>query len=318
MNEILEGNFKKVINGDGGRSLLSYELNYLLGREFNTFGGSIYWSIITAFSSIFVYENLPEDFKGEEFEMFLLQSGRMKIIQVGNMIIPVHIVPKKYNHYYDWIESSIIEPYLPSLSGKNAELFNAVQIKNDVLGESIIRKIYPFINAIDEILNNLRKQQKILAGKFVLLASATGDSNARVEEDAANDWLLNEKSVKQLNKSMTDSNGDIPLQQLQVSDSTDSYIKSLNYFYNQMLNVLGIPSNNLEGKKERTITDEINIQNVLNSSIVENMLQERKKSVKEMNERFGTNIIVKLIDVMEDVYSEEVEDEPEDDKLSRS
>lgn len=312
---ILDLNIDSTINQIGStyrkpRGVYKYEYDHIFHFGNNSFGSSIYASLLTALSSVFEFEGLPEELQSRQQEIFsfILQSGRIKIIKVGSKFYPVHISPKKYNHYGDWLESSIIEPYLPSLNGKKAESFPNIEIKNDVLGESLIRKIYPFLEAIDDALFNLKQNQSVLAGKYIYTKSegSNRDDNTEIA-NAFSNWLIDGTPVKVITQKLLD-NGESPLQKLEVSDSTQSFIETIQYNYSQLLNTLGIPNNNVEGKKERLITDEINVQNIIQSSIVDNMLEMKKRAIKDFNETFGMNAVVRIKNELLEA-SGEVEDE---------
>lgn len=320
--EILDQNMDKTLQKYNEtfrkpRGMFMYE--HPFGESFRekSFGNSIYDSLLTAFSSIFSFKNLPEGLRSEEINLFLVASGRLKLIKVGSRFLPVHVTPKSYNHYGDWVKTNILEPYLPALNGLDTEDFENVEIKNDVFGESLIRKIYPFISTIDDTLFNLGINQSIIAGKYIKVTPQTsGKSDNHEEENSLSQWLINGKPVKTLKIKLQDD-GSLPLKKLEVDDVTQSFIETIQYNYSQMLNVLGIPNNNVEGKKERLITSEINIQNVIQSSIVSNMLEMRKRAIKEFNEKFNTNITVELNnEVLSEIqsYDEEVVGEGEDDE----
>lgn len=298
--DILNRNVDKSLATRNGtlrkaRSVASYEFNWLKNGE-HSYGASIYHSILKGFASVFEYEGLPEDIRANEFESFLIQSGRMKIIKVGKKFYPVHVVPKKYNHYGDWVETTIIEPYLPGLTGKTTEKFLNVTFKNDVLGQSLVKLIYPFLTMIDDTLFNMDTNQKALSGKAIWLSEEIGSSGDNQElEDQINQWYIDGKPVKVVEK--TAAMGDnTPLIPLSVVDGTDSFISTIDKAFSQMLNVLGIPNNGAEGKKERMIVSEISIQNVLQSSILDDMLKMRQIAIEECNKVFGWNASVKVRD----------------------
>ena len=308
-NSVLDQNMDKTLVSKKGtqrkpRGVSGYEYDFNWTGE-PSFGRSFYLSILKGFSSVFEYNNLPKDFNTSVFELFLLQTGRMKVIKVGSKILPVHIVPLKFDHYGNWIESSIIEPYLPKLSGIKAEIFPNVQFKNDVIGQSIISLIYPFIETIDEAFFNLDINMRVISGKFVgLVDEITTTENNNEEENAINQWMINGKPYKGMKKSLISDDG-IPIFKLSVDDYTTSFIETIRYNMSQALNVLGIPNDNLENKKERKITSEISVQNILQSSIIEDMWNERKKSVKELNAIMNLNVIVKVKEAYKNIEVQE-------------
>lgn len=301
--EILNSNMEKVLVSSEGsirkpaKTIFDYEFDFSF--SFNTwkadsYGQSLYLSLLKAFSALFTWKNLPSGIRSSEFELFLNQSGRLKVIKIGSIFYPVHITMTKRNNYGDYIESRIVEPYLKGINGKKTELFENIEIKNNVLGTSLIRLIFPFIETIDETLYNLDMHQQILSGKYIYLTDQTKNKDERErEEDSANEWFTNGKPIKTFSKSLLED-GKIPLHKIEIDDTTQSFLSTIQYNQSQMLNVLGIPNNNVEGKSERLITSEINIQNIIQSSIVDDMLEMRKRFVEEFNKKFNLDISVEL------------------------
>lgn len=316
MNEVLERNTDTTIHNRSGttrktRSMSSYENLFMDAFFTPTFGSSLFHSLLNGFSSIFEWVNLPDEIKSEDIEKFLISSGRVKMIYVNDTYYVVHISPIKWDHYFNTIESRIIEPYLGRLNGKITELFPNVEIKNNSLGMSLIRQIFPFIETIDEALFNLDINMKILSGKFILLTSESVNTpENRKEQVSVNQWLINGEPVKVMERYLTDESGS-PLISLDVKDSTESFIQTIRFMISQLLNVIGVPNDNFEDKKERKITSEINVQNILQSSIIEDMLNWRKIGAKNFNKTFDLNIEVKVKDAYTDrgVSTEEGNDD---------
>lgn len=313
---ILNQNFEKNIHDAYGqhrkpRGVAHYEYDYVWPGEVS-FGSSLYKSLVRGFSSLFEYDGLPEEIEPEVFDMFLNQSGRMKIIKVGSKFYGVHITPKKFDNQGRWIETTIIEPWLPTLSGKTTEKFKNVEFRNNVLGESLIRTVHPYIEMIDDVMWNMDINQKILSGKFQYIIDETSNLGDNKEElNSLSQELVNGQPVILIKKSMTNTDGQSPLQSIIVQDATDSFIKTFKTMRSEMLNVIGIPNNNQEDKKERSISSEIDIQNIIESSILEDMLKWRQKGIDKCNEVFGWNASVKL---REDVLGK-IEGDDEDDNI---
>lgn len=317
--DIMQRNIDSVImDRDGayhkprGKSLAEYEFSFIAGCT-PTFGQAIWHSLLESVSAAFIWEGFPEGFREREFEMKLVNMGRVKIIEVGDQYEPVYVVPKKWNMHGDWVESTIIEPFAPRLTGKSAEKFNGVEVKNNVTGESLIRKVYPYIKAIDDALFNLEQNQSILAGKFVWLkpagSGAVSEGSANKEsENALSQWVVNGKPVKELAMGLLDD-GKLPLIPLAVNDATDSFIKTVQFMMNQMLNIIHVMNNSAEGKKERMITDEIGVQHVLQGLGINGALEVREYAAKRMSKAFGLDITVSLRDGVDPFDMEDIEED---------
>lgn len=296
---------------------MSYENLFMDDYFTPTFGSALFHSLLNGFSSIFEWKGLPEGLKSENIERFLISSGRNKFIKVNGMFYIVHISPQKWDHYYNTLKSYIVEPYLGKLNGKETELFPNVEIKNNSLGTSLIRQIIPFINTIDEALFNLDINMRLISGKFIILSSEGSTTEDNVEEEnAMNQWLINGKPAKTMERTFISDSGS-PFLALDVKDSSDSFIQTIRFIISQMLNVMGIPNDNFEDKKERKISSEINVQNILQSSIIEDMLNWREIAVVEFNKTFGLNISVGVKEAYTDrgESTEEVNDDSQEPEI---
>ena len=300
-NSVLERNVDITVNNRLGtfrkpRQMYSYENLMFDGYFSPTFGSVLFHSLLNGLSSIFEWDGLPEELPQEVIERFLISSGRNKIIRVNSKYYIVHISPQKWNSYYDTVESFIVEPFLGRLNGKVTEKFKNVEIKNNNLGISLIRQVFPFLDTIDEALFNLDINMRALSGKFVYLVNENNETEDNLEtENAVNQWFISGKPVKVMAKSMLSDDGN-PVMALDVNDSTESFIQTVRFNISQMLNVLGIPNDNFEDKKERKISSEISVQNILQSSIIEDMLNWRLIGVEKLNKEFGLNVSVKVKD----------------------
>ena len=78
----------------------------------------------------------------------------------------------------------------------------------------------------------------------------------------------------------------------------------------EILSFLGIKNVNTE-KKERLLVDEVNVGDMFSKINIDNMLLERQKACKFINETFGLNVNVKLRYPIED---EEIKTETEVNK----
>ena len=294
------------------RTLYSYENLTFDSYMTPTFGASWFHSLLNGFSSVFEWKGLPEGLTSSIIERFVISSGRCKIIYVNSTYYIVHVTPLKWNSYYDTTSSIIVEPFLGKLNGKKTEIFKNVEIKNNNSGLSLPRIVYPFIDTIDEALFNLDINMKMLSGKLIYTSPETNESEDNEElENAINQWLIDGKPVKVLEMSLLSQKGELPLTPLQFTDSTTSFIDTVRFNISQMLNVLGIPNDNFEDKKERKITSEISIQNILQSAIIEDMLLVRQASAKKMNEIFGLNVTV---EVKPEYQNKELDNENETEK----
>ena len=319
----LETNVDRTIirrEGTQRKPMSNYMLNSLENLSiFNNFvepsyAYTFYMSLLNGFSSVFDWEGLPEDIDKSFIEKKLLQGGRIKLIKVGKKYLAVNIAPVKYNYKEDVVKSHIIEPWLPKILNKITETFPNVEIRNNNLGISLIRIIWPYLLLYDRAMNYLDDHGGVLTGKFIYVSNDKTAYDNTALEDRLADWIRSDNPVKVLKGSMLDK--DTFLDTLQIQDSVESFLTIIKWTISQILNQLGIPNNNNEDKKERLITSEISIQNILQSSILKDMLSWREKAVKEINKKFGFNIRVKLKEALMDSIEGRIKEVKDETKVS--
>lgn len=308
--------YKDHVDEKSLRTIGSYEWDWMWPRNMS-FGYSIWQAYQIVYSSCFVWEGLPETIDPEIMELYVVQSGVLAGVKVGSEVYMVHAAPERWDHQGNYKKARIVEPFLPGLNGKQVEDFEHVYLKNNSLGQSLIRIIYPFLKTLDDTIFNLDAHQSILAGKYVYVSDAISKKGDNKEnENSLSQWISNGKPVKEFKKQLM-SDGKLPLLKLEVEDYTDSFIQVIKECETYIKKVLGLPSNSVESKKERVNTEEISVQQAASSNLAQNMLAWRQKFADEINEKFGLNVKVRLRDVLD---FENMEDETEEveDELSQT
>lgn len=289
--------------------------DYVFGLLNNdTFQTAIISQILDAFGSVFVWEGLPEGIESYDLESMLLLSGRLAFMEAGKDKYVVRYSMAKFDQNSNVIEGRIIEPKIDFLNGLELEKFRHVEIKNNRFGLSIIHKVWVYIKSLTElhrkILINARAQGKVA----IKLPSGSGGSDHNLDdvnddddifnyttedntdystkfEDDLNDWLESENTFKILED---DFMGDVSIEAIPVENIIEETLRAIGFYENKILAALGMPSNNLENKNERVVAGEITIQNVFESSMINTMLEHRKKAAEKINKEFGYNISVGL------------------------
>jgi len=187
---------------------------------------------------------------------------------------------------------------LPGLNNKVTEQFRNVEIKNNNMGLSLAVMSWYWMNNIEKSWFNYTQHMNLLTGKVAWFtkagASTTDKPGNKADQNSISQFFVDTRPVKVINKKGID--GDVPFQVINITDSSESFIKNIDKNLASWWSVLGLPSDDNGNKSERRITDEISIQNILESSILTDMLNSRQKSAKEMNKEFGWNVSVELID----------------------
>ena len=316
LNGVMMANSSTVIHGNRAVGSITSTPNMPLyfyenidmmgysGIRANSYEWSLFTQILDGMQQIFLWENLPENMTSGNLERTLISAGRIKFIKVGKTFQYVRIAPTKWDKDNNCLESVIVEPFLPNLTGKKTEIFNSVEIKTNQIGESLITRIWPFLLGVAEQYRGLIINARALRGKG-LVELPDVDTNQNFEtsdsgnhiletetpEDEFNNWLLGENPFKVIKTGMM---GDAIFTNFDFTDNTPAFLTTAGTFWNALLNSIGIPSNNVEGKQERLIVGEISIQNILQSKMLEAMLEYREFAAKQINEVFGLNVSVKV------------------------
>ena len=316
LNGIMAANSSSVIHGNRNVGSITSTQNIPLyfyenidmlgysGIRANSYEWSLFTQILDGLQQIFLWENLPENMTSGNLERTLISAGRIKFIKVGKTYQYVRIAPTKWDKDNNCLESVIVEPFLPNLTGKKTEIFDSVEIKTNQIGESLITRIWPFLLGVAEQYRGLILNARALRGKGLVElqdvdtnqnfeTSDTGEQILQTEtpEDSFNSWMLGENPFKVVKSGMM---GATLFTNFDFTDNTPAFLTTAGTFWNALLNSIGIPSNNVEGKQARLIVGEISIQNILQSKMLEAMLEYREFAAKQINETFGLNVSVKI------------------------
>ena len=260
--------------------------------------------------NLFEWENLPENCDVEYLEKSLLMYGKAIFVndsEYGFLSLQAKQSGRRnfYNKNLWWTAYGL---------GYNKRYFlenglvgkEAVLIKNNTLMYPTICVILEYVYAITDIKGAI--DTNLNATKTPLVF--TGPKEIVKSLELAYKKIKNNDKVLFVNQGL--KNGD---NGLEILDHTDSYICdkliALKHdFMSEILSFLGIKNVNTE-KKERLLVDEVNVGDMFSKINIDNMLLERQKACKFINETFGLNVNVKLRYPIED---EEIKVETEVNK----
>lgn len=235
--------------------------------------------------SMFHYDNLPEPLTSEIVESALMFNNFLCFYKSDSLGIV--LCRYRFGSVYDmYWKPKYVD--LLTLSGKN--IATHVPYEDIILVRDNIMDIVPFLTLnswIDKIIDK-EKTLDILIKLVRFPTILTGD-----KEQTA--------SLKQVIKKATDYDGFIigtknfkdHLEQFDISlpvRLTDIY-ELLEKYKNMALASMGIYG--VDEKRERIVTAEVNANNDYVDFVYTGMYRERQRFVKEANERFGLNIVLK-------------------------
>lgn len=237
--------------------------------------------------SMFRYENLPETIPEQELERLLQTHGQCVIAKVGDDLYALSGNPSGEPDAYDRPRFYIVtNPYL-NLSKEYELGKDAILFKNDYE----MRGLLPLIGRYATLLTDseLTLNVATILSRITLMISASDDNTKKSAEQFVEKIMKGELSVI----------GSTPLFEgvkLHTPTTTNSiYITQLveliQYYKATFLNELGLNAN-YNMKRERLTADEASLNIDVLLPFVDNMMEERKLAVDNINNMFDTDIIV--------------------------
>lgn len=262
---------------------------------------SFYFELLNKALSLFEWGNLPENIDSDMIEFFLLTRGHIAFFKSGGKLHATFGTPSDtLDENYTFTKYLITNPYI-----SDGETFNLT-----VDSECIVVYNTPVdkISLTKSIFNrSLRRTAGILADNISSLNCLQINSRVQTMVTADNSNIA--KSAETVLKEMYEgkpykvitnnlaNNISIENKNNTNSNTFSELINLNNYMYAQYLHSIGIKSNEYQ-KKERFITAEIDDNNPECQINLNQMLMSRKKAVEKINKLFGTEIEVKVNDIL--------------------
>lgn len=239
--------------------------------------------------AMFVYEGLPDTVPAEELERLLQTEGNAFFAEVNGDLYALQGAaggePDPYNR------PTIYTVANPALKlNKSYKIgVDGVFIKNDTNGNSLLPIIGKFAVLYTDGIISLNTAS--ILTRITMLISAGDDKT----KQSADEFL---KKILDGDFSVIGENAFFKGVNMQTAATSNTqYITQLvelvQYYKANMLNELGLNAN-YNMKRERLNTGEVAMNVDVLLPYVDNMLHERQKALKQVNEMFGTEITVRL------------------------
>lgn len=239
--------------------------------------------------AMFVYECLPDTVPAEELERLLQTEGNAFFAEVNGDLYALQGAaggePDPYNR------PTIYTVANPALKlNKSYKIgVDGVFIKNDTNGNSLLPIIGKFAVLYTDGIISLNTAS--ILTRITMLISASDDKT----KQSADEFL---KKILDGDFSVIGENAFFKGVNMQTAATSNTqYITQLvelvQYYKANMLNELGLNAN-YNMKRERLNTGEVAMNVDVLLPYVDNMLHERQKALKQVNEMFGTEINVRL------------------------
>lgn len=239
--------------------------------------------------AMFVYEGLPDTVPAEELERLLQTEGNAFFAEVNGDLYALQGAaggePDPYNR------PTIYTVANPALKlNKSYKIgVDGVFIKNDTNGNSLLPIIGKFAVLYTDGIISLNTAS--ILTRITMLISASDDKT----KQSADEFL---KKILDGDFSVIGENAFFKGVNMQTAATSNTqYITQLvelvQYYKANMLNEVGLNAN-YNMKRERLNTGEVAMNVDVLLPYVDNMLHERQKALKKVNEMFGTEITVRL------------------------
>lgn len=304
------------------KSNVSYDQAFQNKQAWYLFYREYFSSLIV---SLFEWKNLPEGIDPIFLEKSLNMHGYVGFLfdEEKGFIIQNGTLTDNLDLYDRPLGFQVVSPVSHLLSKTNYYLNNyyddldpekAFLIENDLFRNSSFYWVDLYASKLSEIEQSIELTRNALKTPFIILTDEENKLSVKnfyqqVEEGRPAIYIKNNK-----NKDGVET--DTLLDKLQVLNTNvpshllkDLYEEKVRVF-NQFLNFIGITSNNND-KKERLVADEVNADDGLIATSLENKLKARRKSIDLINKCFGLNIEVNISSSIEmhniQMYDEELD-----------
>ncbi len=266
--------------------------------------------------TMFLYEGLPESIDYVELEKLLQIKGIAFITEYKDdlVVLPIDLLFDEVDVYGNALKGNVY--FNDTRENKTMNIKDGILIKNDYLGIGLMEILKKYAFLINEsittlYLSNLWKRTEKV---FTANDDGTAESVKKYLEKVKNGELgiiTSSLLYESINVKMPQS----------IGTSLHDLIEYDNYIKSQFYNEIGLYHNN-NMKKERLITTEVEVGKNSVYPLVDNMLNSRRKGLKEINEKYNLNVKVEFTSSWELRFNlgeniTKLEGGEEDDNLER-
>ena len=249
---------------------------------------SLIKSFLNKTLTMFLYDGLPETIDYVELEKLLQIKGIAFITEYKDnlVVLPIDLIYDEVDVYGNALKGNVYLNDTREVKTMNIE--EGVLIKNDYLGIGLMEIFKKYSFLINESTNTLylsnlwRRTEKV----FIANDDGTAESVKNYLEKVKNgDLGIITSSLLYDSINVNTSHS--------MSTSLHDLIEYDNYIKSQFYNEIGLYHNN-NMKKERLISSEVEVGKNSVYPLVDNMLNSRRKGLKELNEKYNLNVKVEF------------------------
>ena len=260
---------------------------------------------------MFNYNNLPKTIPKEQLELLLQRNGYAVITKVNGELYAFYGgLGGEPNEYYLPTIATVANPALKFSKSMIIDK-ECIVIKNDVMFMGLM----PLIQSTSYLLAqaDISFKYALINGRMKAIVTAPND-----EVKASLDEMFRQIEKGSSLKVVVD---DDLMNELKVSpygsnDNGIDIIELKQYIIGSFYQKLGIQSN-FNMKREALNSAESALNDDILYPLIDEMLEERQKGVKKINELYGTNISVELSSVWKQLRDQEEQAVNNEDKESK-
>ena len=238
--------------------------------------------------TMFLYDGLPETIDYVELEKLLQIKGISFITEYNGslVVLPIDLIYDEVDVYGNALKGNVY--FNDTREVKTMSIEDGVLIKNDYLGIGLMEILKKYAFLINENTTTLyysnfwKRTEKV----FTANDDATAESVKNYLEKVENGELAI------ITSSLLYESINVNTQQ-SIGTSLHELIEYDNYIKSQFYNEIGLYHHN-NMKKERLITSEVEVGKSSVYPLVDNMLNSRRKGLKELNGKYNLNVGVEF------------------------
>ena len=267
--------------------------------------------------NLFQWENLPPTIEERYIEKALFDKGLVCLVDdknFGQIVVgcsysqnmniwgePTEVITTGYNYVKTFnIENTINTTY--TRDNDNEEGINSALVcQNNDLALSTREILEYYVNKLVEV--ELSTFTNVYLQKFPFLINTTRDNEQTMRTliskvDKGEPYIMYNKKIADLSNAVDVFNLNVPF----VADKLMQYRFETE---REIYTLFGF-NNNFE-KKERLLTDEVNVNNDFINCNIDSMFKKRKQFAELMNAKYGWNVkVTKRYEIKEEVENSEV------------
>lgn len=250
--------------------------------------GHLIKSFLNKTLTMFLYEDLPESIDYVELEKLLQLRGLAFITEYKDKLValPIDLIYDEVDVYGNALKGNV---YLNDIREvKTMSVEDGVIIKNDYLGLGLMEIFKKYAFLINESTTTLYLANLWKRTEKVFTANDDGTA------ESVRNYLEKVKNgeIGIITTSLLYESINVKVPQ-SIGTSLHDLIEYDNYIKSQFYNEIGLYHyGNM--KKERLITSEVEVGKNTAYPLVDNMLNSRRKGLKELNDKYNLNVKVEF------------------------